>query len=315
MFYVNQLVVFVGLLDSYFVYNYEFCYKLLIIQGQYLREALVLMALNNLMFILMIWFYLLIVFKKHKSVKPEYIITKRLIKKLKLVNLFRFGKFKLYDTRLETWQNESIERYTQKLNHNILTRNSHGQISICFKCNIIRPDRCFHCSKCSNCILKRDHHCPLLNKCIGYSNHKYFILFLAYTLIYTMFTTLTMTWYIWTSLNSFKVLLQTNTIFSSFNLIMTLSSMVLIVIPVALLLINTLYMVSRNLTNIEQNYPPRIKLEGFGLKNESLTDNIFDLGNMSSNFEQIFGSSLLLGVLPVWTTEGNGHEFPIGCVI
>lgn len=41
----------------------------------------------------------------------------------------------------------------------VQTRTNINQIRFCEKCQIIKPDRCHHCSVCGTCILKMDHHC------------------------------------------------------------------------------------------------------------------------------------------------------------
>jgi len=50
----------------------------------------------------------------------------------------------------------------------------------CRTCNIVKPMRAHHCSICKRCVLKMDHHCPWVNNCVGWKNHKHFLLFLFY---------------------------------------------------------------------------------------------------------------------------------------
>lgn len=60
-------------------------------------------------------------------------------------------------------------------------------VSICKKCIAPKPPRTHHCSVCNKCILKYDHHCPWLSNCVGYRNHRYFFLYMAYTTLGVIF--------------------------------------------------------------------------------------------------------------------------------
>ncbi|CAE7689634.1 Zdhhc20 [Symbiodinium pilosum] len=53
---------------------------------------------------------------------------------------------------------------------------SPGKPSWCRVCRMERPERAHHCSSCGCCILRMDHHCPWVGSCVGWRNHKYFLL-------------------------------------------------------------------------------------------------------------------------------------------
>lgn len=55
-----------------------------------------------------------------------------------------------------------------------------GKATHCRKCDIARPERAHHCTICRCCILRMDHHCPWIGNCVGFRNHKYFLLLACY---------------------------------------------------------------------------------------------------------------------------------------
>ncbi|KAF4680879.1 Palmitoyltransferase zdhhc3 [Perkinsus olseni] len=59
--------------------------------------------------------------------------------------------------------------------------------NICIKCDgAWKPYRAHHCRECRRCVYRMDHHCVWINNCVGYKNQKLFILFLSYTVIFSI---------------------------------------------------------------------------------------------------------------------------------
>lgn len=57
----------------------------------------------------------------------------------------------------------------------------------CAVCECISPPRTWHCDICNVCILKRDHHCMFTSCCIGHHNLRYFLMFVFYIFIATIY--------------------------------------------------------------------------------------------------------------------------------
>ena len=60
----------------------------------------------------------------------------------------------------------------------------------CVTCKILRPPRSYHCRDCGVCIEVHDHHCPWMGTCIGKRNIRYFIMFLKFTAIHALITSI-----------------------------------------------------------------------------------------------------------------------------
>ncbi|CAM9812270.1 unnamed protein product, partial [Ectocarpus sp. 4 AP-2014] len=60
----------------------------------------------------------------------------------------------------------------------------------CRKCNAYKPVRAHHCSICRRCVVKMDHHCPWVNNCVGIGNHKFFIQFISYVFVISVYALL-----------------------------------------------------------------------------------------------------------------------------
>ncbi|KXN73135.1 zf-DHHC-domain-containing protein [Conidiobolus coronatus NRRL 28638] len=176
----------------------------------------------------------------------------------------------------------------------MVTVKQNGERRYCKTCHFDKPDRSHHCSICGKCVLKMDHHCPWLNNCVGHHNYKYFLLFIFYTTLYTLYVF---------AASCPGVL---NYFFGSG--IVTLEEFQLLF----LLIVSGLFSIS---------------LFGFSvihillvLKNKSTIEdleyirskkfNIFDLGKRR-NFREVFGEFGIYWFLPIPSTPGDGVNFPI----
>lgn len=56
----------------------------------------------------------------------------------------------------------------------------------CRTCEVYRPPAAAHCSDCDNCVLGFDHHCSVLNNCVGRRNYPYFFALMISIFLYTI---------------------------------------------------------------------------------------------------------------------------------
>ena len=69
-----------------------------------------------------------------------------------------------------------------------LEKDYYLKLSRCINCFAIRPINSHHCTICHKCFIEQDHHCPWVNNCIGLFNKKYFILFLFYGSVESLYS-------------------------------------------------------------------------------------------------------------------------------
>ncbi|EIW71033.1 hypothetical protein TREMEDRAFT_37516 [Tremella mesenterica DSM 1558] len=58
----------------------------------------------------------------------------------------------------------------------------------CQYCEIVKPERTHHCRHCGTCVLAFDHHCLWIGQCVGWQNHKFFMNFNFWGLLFNSYT-------------------------------------------------------------------------------------------------------------------------------
>ena len=181
------------------------------------------------------------------------------------------------------WLPPNIEDYTE--------------FKTCTKCGHQKPERCHHCSLCNACVLKMDHHCPWLGTCVGFKNHKFFILFLFWSMIGTI------------CMIVFPVIILAvhffiDQIFSLFDIIHFIQAFIGFSFLWASLLMLHMHiqLAMTNSTTLEQEN------DGCFISEKKRTRNLYDLGN-KRNLQLMFGDSIFKAFIPIYTTQGDGMHW------
>lgn len=186
------------------------------------------------------------------------------------------------------------------------TVKSTGFMRYCNKCQVWKPDRCHHCSTCKRCVLKMDHHCPWFATCIGFKNHKYFIQFLVYTVIYSTISFLITGFILYDFLfveEHYKTrYIRINT-FLLFIFGFTFMS------AVGLFTAFSIYQVLTNRTTLESYDHNRYRIDFSNIidpyyrysnkPSSKLYGNIFDVGTYAENWKLVMGNTYLEWILPI----------------
>lgn len=188
------------------------------------------------------------------------------------------------------------ENYADHMDSYLLEKKKTGERRYCKWCCKFKPDRTHHCRVCKKCILKMDHHCPWIYNCVGYNNHKYFMLSLIYCCVTTVFVSITM-------FNSVRdAISHKETPFNELFLLLfgeTLNSFLALIITCFLFF--HIWLMFKAMTTIEfcekqTNY-----------QNQSYSK-YYNKG-MYQNFKDVFGESPFLWFLPIDNRKGDGINF------
>ncbi|XP_060542781.1 palmitoyltransferase ZDHHC2 isoform X1 [Pantherophis guttatus] len=244
-------------------------------------EKMVCLIAYHLFFMMFLWSYWKTIFTLPMNPSKEFHLSysdKELLER---------------EPRNETHQ-EVLKRAAKDLP--ISTRTMSGAIRYCDRCQLIKPDRCHHCSVCDKCILKMDHHCPWVNNCVGFSNYKFFLLFLAYSLLYCLFIFAT-------ELQHF-IRFWTNGLpdtQAKFHIMFLFFAAAMFSISLSSLFGYHCWLVSKNKSTLEAFRAPVFR--------HGTDKNGFNLG-FSKNLREVFGDEKKYWLLPIFTSLGDGCSFP-----
>ncbi|XP_034520863.1 palmitoyltransferase ZDHHC20 isoform X3 [Ailuropoda melanoleuca] len=220
----------------------------------------------------------------------------------KLLSLEMEKMFYLSNSEKERYEKEFIQERQQEILRRaardlpIYTTSASRTIRYCERCQLIKPDRAHHCSACDICILKMDHHCPWVNNCVGFSNYKFFLLFLLYSLLYCLFVAATVLQYFikfWTN--------ELSDTRAKFHVLFLFFVSTMFFISVLSLFSYHCWLVGKNRTTIESFRSPTFSYGPDG--------NGFSLG-CSKNWRQVFGDEKKYWLLPIFSSLGDGCSFP-----
>ncbi|XP_051972027.1 palmitoyltransferase ZDHHC20-A isoform X2 [Xyrauchen texanus] len=284
-------VIFINLIVcwSYYAYVVELC----IYTIPNTEEQVIYLIVFHSCFFMFIWSYWKTIISKPANPSKEFCLSN--------------SEKELYEKeeRPEAKQ-DILKKVARELP--IYTRTGSGAIRYCDRCQLLKPDRCHHCSTCDMCVLKMDHHCPWVNNCVGFSNYKFFVLFLAYTMLYCVFIAATVLQYFikfWTLCRRRALvhcpenqLPDTQT---KFHVLFLFFVAAMFFISILSLFSYHLWLVGKNRTTIEAFRAPVFR--------NGPDKNGFTIG-FHKNITQVFGDQKKYWCLPVYTCLGDGYTFP-----
>ncbi|KAH0517783.1 putative palmitoyltransferase ZDHHC20 [Microtus ochrogaster] len=167
----------------------------------------------------------------------------------------------------------------------VYTTSASKAIRYCEKCQLIKPDRAHHCSACDR-----------VNNCVGFTNYKFFMLFLLYSLLYCLFVASTVLEYFikfWTN--------ELKESRAKFHVLFLFFVSAMFFVSVLSLFSYHCWLVGKNRTTLESFRAPMFSY--------GIDGNGFSLG-CSKNWRQVFGDEKKYWLVPVFSSLGDGCSFP-----
>lgn len=202
---------------------------------------------------------------------------------------------KVFETDNDEERQATLKQIIARNNLTVVTRDINAGIRYCGITKAIKPDRCHYCSVVKKCVLKMDHYCPWVNNCVGYSNYKFFVLFLMYGFLYCLYVSCTDLEYF---IGFWQNLMKGS---AKFHILFLFFASVMFAISLIGLFGYHLYLVGKNRSTLESF---RASIFSYGSDGDG-----FNIGVLR-NFEQVFGERKLLWGIPIFTSLGDGMSYP-----
>ncbi|KAF3840895.1 hypothetical protein F7725_006757 [Dissostichus mawsoni] len=261
-------VLFINLVVgwSYYAYVVELCVYTIPNNP----ERISYLVLFHIFFTMFIWSYWKTIWSKPESPSKAFCLPR--------------AEKELFEREEQAETQQEILKKVAK-NLPVYTRTAGGAVRYCDHCQVIKPDRCHHCSTCE-----------MVNNCVGFSNYKYFVLFLTYAALYCVVICATVIQYFlkfWT-----KVLPDTH---AKFHVLFLFFVAALFFVSVLSLLGYHLWLVGKNRTTIEAFRAPVFA--------NGPDKNGFSLG-FKRNAAEVFGDQGKYWMFPVSSNLADGKPDP-----
>jgi len=282
-------VIFISLIICWSYYAYVVAVVLTAMVDSVV-EQVVCVVLYHCLAIMFVWSYYMVVFTPPGTVPPSWRLAQADVERLALAQSEDEWKTILSSLAAQLGCLDTVKQ-----------RSVQNAVRYCEKCLCIKPDRSHHCSVCEDCTLKMDHHCPWVNNCVGFHNYKFFLLFLGYALSYCVFIAASTARYflhIWLLEREADEELGT----AKYHILFVFFISILFSLSVSSLFWYHLWLVLHNRSTLEQFRAPMFE-------NNATDPNGWSLGKLN-NVREVFGTSMLLWLLPLQTCMGDGISFP-----
>ncbi|XP_068619465.1 palmitoyltransferase ZDHHC15B-like isoform X2 [Battus philenor] len=265
---------------SYYAYVIQLC----IFTIESTVQQCIYLIVYHMLLVMFCWSYWQTIFAEIKQIPEKYKLPEEEVEKL-------------LSAESEDAQRTILDNFAKDLP--IVTRTMSGSVRYCNRCVLVKPDRAHHCSICSRCVLKMDHHCPWVNNCVCFHNYKFFMLFLGYALFYCLFIMSTCLPYF---IKFWKGDFGTSASAGRYHIVFAFFVALMFATTLGSLFGYHCYLVAHNRTTLEAFRAPTFR--GGADKNG------FSIG-VFNNFKEVFGNSPSVWMLPVFTSYGDGIVYPL----